>query len=57
MWEEDKNKIINNVKATMAVENQNLDNTDLQLLQDFAEDRISMEDAMSYIKEITFGKV
>lgn len=57
MWEEDKNKFINNVKATMAVENQNLDNADLQLLQDFAEDRISMEDAMSYIKEMTLRKV
>lgn len=57
MWEEDKNKFINNVKATMAVENQNLDISDIRLLEDFADNKISMDDAMNYIKSSLFDNV
>lgn len=54
---EDKYKVINNIKATMAVENQYLNNTDISLLEDFADDKISMEDAMNFIKDFTLRKV
>lgn len=54
---EDMNKIINNIKATMAVENQNLTNSDISLLEDFAQDKISMDDAMNYIKKSIFDEI
>lgn len=57
MPEEEKNKIIDNVKATMAVENQMLNNNDIRLLEDFADNRITMEEAMGLIKDMTLGKV
>ena len=57
MPREEKNKIINNIKATMAIENQKLNDSDIQLLEDFADDKISMEEAMNLIKNMILRKV
>lgn len=57
MPREEKNKIINNIKATMAIENQKLNDNDIQLLEDFADDKISMEEAMNLIKNMILRKV
>lgn len=57
MPKEEKNKIINNIKATMAIENQKLNDNDIQLLEDFADDKISMEEAMNLIKNMILRKV
>ncbi len=57
MTREEKNKIINNIKATMAVENQKLSDSDIKLLEDFADDKISMEEAMNLIKNMILRKV
>lgn len=57
MPKEEKNKIIHNIKATMAIENQKLNDSDIQLLEDFADDKISMEEAMNLIKNMILRKV
>ena len=54
---EDKKRIINNIKATMAVENQKLTNDDIKLLEDFADDKISMDEAMELIKSKILRKL
>ncbi len=54
---EDKERVINNIKTTMAVENQMLNDNDIRLLYDFADDKISMEEAMNYIKFTVLGRV
>ena len=43
-------KVINNIKTSMEMENQNLTANDISLINDFADDKISMEDAMQTIK-------
>lgn len=48
--EEEKIRIINNIKTSMEMENQNLTATDIALLNDFADNKISMEDAMKSIQ-------
>lgn len=48
--EEVKVKMINNIKTSMEMENQNLTANDISLLNDFADNKISMEDAMQSIK-------
>lgn len=48
--EEEKLRIINNIKTSMEMENQILTPTDISLLNDFADNKISMEDAMQTIK-------
>lgn len=48
--EEVKIKMINNIKVSMEMENQNLSANDISLLNDFADNKISMEDAMKSIK-------
>lgn len=48
--EEEKIRIINNIKTSMEMENQNLTSNDIALLNDFADNKISMEDAMQSIK-------
>lgn len=57
MPKEEKKRIIDNVKATMAVENQKLSHFDIKLLEDFADDKISMEEAMDLIKNRILRKV
>ena len=44
-------KLINNIKTSMEMENQNLSANDISLLNDFADNKISMEDAMQSIKQ------
>ena len=48
--EEIKIKMINNIKTSMEIENQNLTANDISLMNDFADNKISMEDAMQSIK-------
>ena len=48
--EEEKLRIINNIKTSMEMENQILTPNDISLLNDFADNKISMEDAMQTIK-------
>lgn len=48
--EEVKIKMINNIKTSMEMENQNLTANDISLINDFADNKISMEDAMQSIK-------
>lgn len=48
--EEVKIKMINNIKTSMEMENQNLTASDISLINDFADNKISMEDAMQSIK-------
>lgn len=48
--EEVKIKMINNIKTSMEMENQNLTSNDISLINDFADNKISMEDAMQSIK-------
>lgn len=49
-FNQDKMKIIDSIKASMEMENQNLTSTDISLLNDFADNKISIEDAMQSIK-------
>ncbi len=48
--ENDKLNMINNIKTSMEMENQVLSANDISRLNDFADNKISMEDAMSSIK-------
>lgn len=57
MSKEDKKRIINNIKATLAVENQKLSNSDIKLLEDFADDKITLEEAMNLLKNMILKKV
>ena len=49
--ENTKINIINNIKTSMEMENQNLSANDISLLNDFADNKISMEDAISVGRE------
>ncbi len=42
--------IINNIKTSMEMENQFLSDKDISMLNDFANNKISMEDAISNFK-------
>ena len=48
--ENDKLNMINNIKTSMEMENQVLSENDISRLNDFADNKISMEDAMNSIK-------
>ena len=48
--ENDKLNMINNIKISMEMENQVLSANDISRLNDFADNKISMEDAMNSIK-------
>lgn len=52
--EEDKIRMINNIKTTMEMENQNLTAFDIAMLNDFADNKITMEDAMQMVKQRFF---
>ena len=52
--EEEKIRIINNIKNSMEMENQTLTQNDISLLNDFADNKISMEDAMQRVKSMFF---
>ncbi len=51
-----KERMINNVKATMSIENQKLTHSDIKLLEDFADNKISMDEAMDLIKKLIIKK-
>ena len=57
MPKEDRKRIIENIKATMAVENQKLTTDDIKLLEDFADDKITMEEALNIIRNMILRKV
>ena len=48
--------MINNVKATMSIENQKLTHSDIKLLEDFADNKISMDETMDLIKKLIIKK-
>ena len=48
--EKDKINMINNIKTSMEMENQNLTANDICLLNDFADNKITIEDAIQSIK-------
>ena len=48
-FNQNKIKIIDSIKASMEMENQNLSSHDISLLNDFADNKISIEDAMKSI--------
>ena len=52
--EEEKIRIINNIITSMEMENQTLTQNDISMLNDFAETKISMEDAMQRVKSMFF---
>ena len=52
--EEEKIRMINNIKTTMEMENQNLTDIDIAMLNDFADNKITMEDAMQKVKNMIF---
>ena len=54
--ENDKNNMIGNIRTSMEMENQNLTNFDISLLNDFADNKISMEEAIGSIQKSTFMK-
>ena len=49
--ENTKINFLNNIKSFLEMENQNLSANDISLLNDFADNKISMEDAMQSIKQ------
>lgn len=51
---EENNIIINNIKTTMEMENQSLTASDIAMLNDFADNKITMEDAMQKVKQMIF---
>ena len=54
--ENDKNNMIGNIRTSMEMENQNLTNFDISLLNDFDNNKISMEEAIGSIQKSTFMK-
>ncbi len=54
---EDKEKIINNINATMEIENEKLTSSEKKLLEDCADNKISLEDAIEIIKKYILKKV
>lgn len=53
---DNKNEIIiNNIKTTMEMENQFLTDRDVNVLNDFASNKITMEDAITDIKADTIS--
>lgn len=53
--ENDKINIINNIKTSMEMENQNLTNSDISLLNDLADDKISIDEAITSITKMNFN--
>ncbi|MBQ8902501.1 MAG: hypothetical protein IJY87_05545 [Bacilli bacterium] len=50
MSKEDKKRMIENVKATMTIENFNLVEANMKLLNDYIDGKITMEKALEIIK-------
>lgn len=50
----DTNKMINNIKTSMEMENQFLNEKEISVLRDFTGNKMTMEDAVSTFKKMTF---
>lgn len=50
MSKEEKKRMIENVEATMAIENFDLEEADMKLLNDYIDGKITMEKALEIIK-------
>ena len=57
MSKEDKIKIIENINATMKIENQELSIEDKRFLEDYADNKISLTDAIEMIKQSILKRV
>ena len=54
LYEYDKSKVIENIKTSMEMENQALTSGDLAILNDFADNKITIEDALNEVKKMVF---
>ena len=52
--EENKINVINNIKTTMEMENQVLTDRDIAILNDFADNKITMDDAINEVRNMAF---
>lgn len=52
--ENEKFNVISNIKTSMEMENQKLTNFDIALLNDFADDKISIDEAINSIQKMNF---
>lgn len=57
MSKEDKVRIIENINATMKMENQALTIDDKKMLEHYADNKITLEDAIKMIKESILKRV
>lgn len=57
MSKEDKVRIIENINATMKMENQALTIDDKKLLEHYADNKITLEEAIKMIKESILKRV
>ena len=57
MSKEDKARIIENINATMKIENQTLTLDDKKMLEHFADNKITLEEAIKMIKESILKRV
>ncbi len=57
MSKEDKIKIIENINATMKIENQELSIEEKRFLEDYADNKISLTDAIEMIKQSILKRV
>ena len=51
MSAEEKKKVIDNIEATMQIENQKLSKSDKKLLEDYADNKISLDEALDIVKK------
>ena len=57
MSKEDKVRIIENINATMKMENQALTKDDKKMLERYADNKITLEEAINMIKESILKRV
>ena len=54
LYEYDKSKVIDNIKTSMEMENQFLTPNDIAILNDFADNKITIEDALNEVRKNIF---
>lgn len=57
MSKEDKVRIIDNINATMKIENQELTMDDKKMLEHYADNKITLDEAIKIIKESILKRV
>ena len=57
MSREDKERIIENINATMKIENQAVTSDDKEMLERYADNKITLEEAIKIIKESILKRV